>query len=232
VAVAVHPSHSASLQTFRCALALRRALAAGRADVVHLHDHRFAPPLRLAMLGRRRVPVVEQSTEGAVGEPADTEAVARALIDAYRHAIAEHRHARSQPFSVFLAPLAWSLLHGCDLLLRVAGLERTLAFVGARGAWDTTDGTEGPSSFYTLSRPRRYMTMAIQSAGSRWRRSDGPCLRRALATSLVLRKYRPVIHFGVKRGEETPLAHAWVTVGSLRFDPDRSYEAFQWGTAA
>jgi hypothetical protein len=164
----------------------------------------------------------------------DPAAVGAAVLGVYETAIARHRRDRTRVTAgqLALAPVAWALLHLCHLMLRVFGLERSLAVVGARGAWTDADAHDGPASFAELSPMRRRMAWALQRAGVGWRRSHGPCLRRALATSLVLRKHRPVVHFGVKRGDETPLANAWVTVGSLRFDPDRSYEPFTWNRVA
>jgi len=131
---------------------------------------------------------------------------------------------------LFDAP-AWLLLHACHLLLRIVGLDRALRVVGARGAWDD-DRDDGPRAFAELGRNRLRLAWAVQRAGTGWRRSSGPCLRQALAISLVLRRHHPVVHFGVKRGAESPMAHAWATVGNLRFDRDRSYEPFGWGRSA
>jgi hypothetical protein len=155
--------------------------------------------------------------------------VGAAVIDAYRTAIEAHAQhlGRRSAGQVLLAPVAATLLYGCDILLRVVGLQRALRVVGARGAWD--DAVEdGPSAFADLGPGRLRLAWAVQRAGSRWRRSTGPCLRQALALSLVLRRYSPVIHFGVRAGAESPAAHAWATVGSLRFDRDHSYQPFIW----
>jgi|GEM_PF-6140171 len=155
--------------------------------------------------------------------------VGAAVIDVYRTAIEAHAQqlGHRSAGQVLLAPVAATLLYGCDVLLRVAGLQRALRVVGARGAWDDAV-EEGPSAFAELGPGRLRLAWAVQRAGSGWRRSTGPCLRQALALSLVLRRYSPVIHFGVRAGAESPAAHAWATVGSLRFDRDHSYQPFMW----
>jgi len=152
---------------------------------------------------------------------------AAAVEQVYDGAIARRRRRRRTIGQVALAPVAWLLLHACDLLLRVAGLDRALRVVGARGAWDDT-AAAGPNAFADLGPMRLRLAWAIRRAGTGWRRSDGPCLRQALALALVLRRYEPVIHFGVKRGVATPATHAWTTVGALRFDRDDSYHPFVW----
>lgn len=155
------------------------------------------------------------------------ETFAAAVEQVYVGAIARRRRRRRTMGQMALAPVAWLLLHACDLLLRLAGLDRALRVVGARGAWDDT-ATAGPNAFADLGPMRLRLAWAIRRAGTGWRRSDGPCLRQALALALVLRRYEPVIHFGVKRGVATPATHAWTTVGALRFDRDDSYHPFVW----
>lgn len=159
----------------------------------------------------------------------DPVVVGAAVIDAYGTAIEarDERLGRRSAGQVLLAPVAAALLFGCDILLRVAGLQRALRVVGARGAWDDA-AEEGPTAFAELGPRRLRLAWAVQRAGGRWRRSNGPCLRQALAHSLVLRRYSPVIHFGVRAGAESPAAHAWATVGSLRFDRQHSYQPFVW----
>jgi hypothetical protein len=132
------------------------------------------------------------------------ETLAAAVEQVYDGAIALRRRRRRTIGQAALAPVAWLLLHACDLLLRLAGLDRALRVVGARGAWDDT-AAAGPNAFADLGPMRLRLAWAIRRAGTGWRRSDGPCLRQALALALVLRRYEPVIHFGVKRGVATPV---------------------------
>lgn len=158
--------------------------------------------------------------------------VATAVMGVYREVLAacEQRRAKRSLGQILLAPVAMMLLHGCDFLLRVAGLERALRVVGARGAWDERI-EDGPTAFAELGPTRLRLAWAIQRAGHGWSRTPGPCLRQALAHALVLRRYSPIIHFGVRRGSKSPTAHAWTTVGALRFDREQSYRSFEWRPA-
>ncbi len=57
----------------------------------------------------------------------------------------------------------------------------------------------------------------IPTVMNRWP-VDGTCLRQSLVTGQRLRKLRPTLHIGVRRGEDAVLAHAWVDIDGRSLD--------------
>jgi len=116
-------------------------------------------------------------------------------------------------------------LAASDASLRVFGFERMMRWVGARGGWVAA----APGSVTTtadISSMRLALVGVVMRRRSIWTRTEGPCLRQALLVCLLLRRYHPVIHLGLKGTADGPRAHAWVSVGQVRIDYDPSYASF------
>lgn len=69
---------------------------------------------------------------------------------------------------------------------------------------------EVPATPIRLRAVERSRLLALARMAPRWPFCDGPCLRQALATGLVLRRHRPVLRIGAALEAGDVVGHAWV----------------------
>lgn len=139
--------------------------------------------------------------------------------------------ARKPPLTeipVTLAALA--LAAGVELGLRTLSLPRLAGLVGAPLALDAAEAGLAPTSpqgdaQWTLPSAARRRIAATRRVLRHWPFGDS-CLRQALVSGSLLRRFHPRLQVGVAKVDGEVRAHAWLVIAGSIIDPRRAATSY------
>jgi transglutaminase superfamily protein len=108
-----------------------------------------------------------------------------------------------------LLPVVVAKMCLVEVAVRMLPLPKVSGFMGVPLDSTTDQAAVGPP--LDLSRWQRGQLLTLMPVAAHWPFADGPCLRQALVTGHILRRYEPVLRLGVSN-KDALQAHAWVEV--------------------
>ena len=114
-----------------------------------------------------------------------------------------------------------------EALIRWMSLPRLGRLLGVRLDFSPSDPGRRQYAISSLDAPSRRSVRAARSVSNAWPLSRGPCLRRALVMSRLLRSHDPAIRLGITRGTGEVRAHAWVEIDGRPLEDVTAFDTFQ-----
>lgn len=142
------------------------------------------------------------------------------------------RELRKLPATGFRGFAATSYVLGLyvvvETLLRLQPTARVVERFGLRMSVGVPCQEPGPPlGRHSLSRTEEVRWAVVKRLTPLLYGDDRGCLRRAMVLGVILRRHNPVLRLGVRRGEESFTAHAWLEIDGRQIEAAHGYEPLE-----